>query len=306
MRTRRSLIDLDDLTGDEIAYIFERTADLERERPPKLLDGIACVNMFFEQSTRTMTSFMLAQQRLGADVITLWPKESSLSKGETIEDTAITLAAMGVNVLVVRHPEAGFPRRVALMFDGHVVNAGDGGHAHPTQALLDLYTLKEEFGDLRGRRIAIVGDVLHSRVAHSSILGLATLGAQVILVGPEGFLPEHEFSRPQVQIARDFDEVVGKVDAIVLLRIQRERFDTMPISHAEYITRYRLDERRLSKVREETIVMHPGPYNRGVELDDSVLEFAGWRYARQVMHGVAVRMAVLDFLINGARSLACS
>jgi aspartate carbamoyltransferase catalytic subunit len=261
--------------------------------------------MFFEHSTRTMTSFTLAQQRLGAHVITIWPKESSLSKGETIEDTAITLAAMGVNVLVIRHPEPGFPRRVALSFDGHVVNAGDGGHAHPTQALLDLYTLREEFGELRGRKVCIVGDILHSRVAHSSIAGLRNLGAEVILVGPPGFLPD-DFMLPHVRIERDFDAVLGEADAIVLLRIQRERFADMPISDEEYIAQYRLDERRLSRVREETIVMHPGPYNRGVELDDSVLTFAGWRYARQVMHGVSVRMAVLDFLVNGVRSLVSS
>lgn len=302
LRTRRSLIDLDDLTASEIEYIFERTADFERDRAARLLDGVACVNMFFEHSTRTMTSFTLAEQRLGADVITIWPKESSLVKGETIEDTAITLAAMGVNVIVIRHPEPGFPRRVALVFDGHVVNAGDGGHAHPTQALLDLYTLREEFGDLRGRKIAIVGDVLHSRVAHSSIAGLRNLGAQVICVGPEGFLPDG-FMQPHVQIERDFDSVLDGVDAIVLLRIQRERFENMPLSDDEYIGKYRLDRIRLSRLREETIVMHPGPYNRGVELDDSVLEFAGWRYAKQVMHGVSVRMAVLDFLVNGARSL---
>lgn len=303
LRTRRSLIDLDDFTASETDYIFERTADFERERPSQLLDGVACVNMFFEHSTRTMTSFTLAQQRLGADVITIWPKESSLSKGETIEDTAITLAAMGVNVLVIRHPEPGFPRRVALVFDGHVINAGDGGHAHPTQALLDLYTLREEFGDLRGRHVAIVGDVLHSRVAHSSIAGLRNLGAEVVLVGPEGFLPD-SFEQPHVRIERDFDAVCGDVDAIILLRIQRERFANMPISDEEYIAKYRLDSNRLARVHEETIVMHPGPYNRGVELDDSVLTFAGWRYARQVMHGVSVRMAVLDFLVNGARTLA--
>jgi aspartate carbamoyltransferase catalytic subunit len=302
LRTRRSLIDLDDLTASEIEYIFERTADFERERPVRLLDGVACVNMFFEHSTRTMTSFTLAQQRLGADVITIWPKESSLVKGETIEDTAITLAAMGVSVIVIRHPEPGFPRRVALVFDGHVINAGDGGHAHPTQALLDLYTLREEFGDLRGRKIAIVGDVLHSRVAHSSIAGLRNLGAHVIAVGPEGFLPDG-FMQPHVQIERDFDAVLGECDAIVLLRIQRERFQNMPLSDEEYIDKYRLDRKRLARLREETIVMHPGPYNRGVELDDSVLEFAGWRYAKQVMHGVSVRMAVLDFLVNGARTL---
>jgi aspartate carbamoyltransferase catalytic subunit len=302
LRMRRSLIDLDDLTAEEIDYIFERTTDFERESPGRLLDGVACVNMFFEPSTRTMTSFTLAEQRLGADVITIWPKESSLGKGETIEDTAITLAAMGVNIIVIRHPEPGFPRRVALVFDGHVVNAGDGGHAHPTQALLDLYTLREEFSDLRGRKIAIVGDVLHSRVAHSSIAGLRSLGAEVILVGPEGFLPD-DFAQPNVRIEREFDECVGEVDAIILLRIQRERFDDMPISDEEYIQKYRLDAKRLQHVREETIVMHPGPYNRGVELDDSVLTFAGWRYARQVMHGVTVRMAVLDFLVNGARAL---
>lgn len=302
MRTRRSLNDLDDLTAAEIDYIFERTADFERDRPGRLLDGIACVNMFFEHSTRTMTSFTLAQKRLGADVITIWPKESSLSKGETIEDTAITLAAMGVSVIVIRHPEPGFPRRVALVFDGHVINAGDGGHAHPTQALLDLYTLREEFGELTGRKVAIVGDILHSRVAHSSIAGLHSMGAEVIAVGPEGFLPA-DFMQPSIRIERNFDAVLGEVDAIVLLRIQRERFENMPMTDEEYGEKYRLDAKRLSRVREETIVMHPGPYNRGVELDDSVLQFAGWRYAKQVMHGVSVRMAVLDFLINGARAL---
>ena len=305
MRTRRSLIDLDDLNAEEIEYIFQRTADFERERPARLLDGIACVNMFFEHSTRTMTSFTLAQQRLGADVITIWPSQSSLSKGETIEDTAITLAAMGVNVIVVRHPEPGFPRRVALVFDGHVVNAGDGSHAHPTQALLDLYTLREEFGEVRGRKIGFVGDVLHSRVAHSSIAGLRSMGAEVVLIGPDAFLPK-DFMHPHVRIERDFDAVLGELDAVVLLRIQRERFESMPMTDAEYITQYRLDARRLSRLRDSTIVMHPGPYNRGVELDDSVLEYAGWRYARQVMHGVSVRMAVLDFLVNGARSLVSS
>jgi aspartate carbamoyltransferase catalytic subunit len=302
LRTRRSLIDLDDLTASEMAYIFERTADFEREKPDRLLDGVACVNMFFENSTRTMTSFALAEQRLGGNVITLWPKESSLQKGETIEDTAITLAAMGINVLVVRHPDEGYPRRVALAFDGHVINAGDGTHAHPTQGLLDMYTMRQEFGDLRGRRIAIVGDILHSRVAHSNIAGLRSFGAEVILVGPPGFLPD-DYMQPHVRIERDLDAILGEVDAIMLLRIQRERFADMPLSDEEYIARYRLDARRLKGMREDAIVMHPGPYHRGMELDDSVLEFAGWRYATQVMHGVPVRMALLDFLVNGARAL---
>jgi aspartate carbamoyltransferase catalytic subunit len=302
VRIRRSLIDLDDLTADELTFIFDRTAEFEREPPGPLLAGKACVNMFFEESTRTFTSFHLAELRLGADVVNLVPKNLSLTtKGETLEDTAITLGALGICVLVVRHHEPGFPQRIALAFDGHVINAGDGVHAHPTQALLDIYTMREEFADLADRTIAIVGDVLHSRVAHSTIRGLSRLGASIVLVGPEAFLPS-TYASNRITVERDFDAVLPKVDAIVLLRIQRERFVEIPISDREYIDRYRLDQRRLKLVRKETIVMHPGPYNRGVELDDSVLEFAGWRYARQVQHGVAVRMAVLDLLVNARPS----
>ncbi len=184
-----------------------------------------------------------------------------------------------------------------MAFDGHVVNAGDGVHAHPTQALLDIYTLREEFGDLADRSIAIVGDILHSRVAHSTIRGLTRLGASIVLVGPEAFLPG-TYAGNRTTVERDFDAVLPHVDAVILLRIQRERFVEIPISDSEYIDRFRLDRRRLALLRKEAIVMHPGPYNRGVELDDSVLEFAGWRYARQVQHGVGVRMAVLDLLVN--------
>jgi aspartate carbamoyltransferase catalytic subunit len=300
LRIRRSLIDLDDLSAADLAYIFKRTAEFERKAPGKLLDGCVCANMFFEQSTRTFTSFNIAELRLGAHVVNLSPKDLSLStKGETVEDTAITLAAMGIGVLVLRHPEPGFPDRVAAAFDGHVINAGDGMHAHPTQGLLDVYTLIEEFGELTGRTVAIVGDVQHSRVAHSTILGLGRLGANVVLVGPECFLPD-EFAQSGATIERDLDAILPKADAVVLLRIQRERFSEMPISDEEYVAGYRLDEKRLGAMRPETVIMHPGPYNRGMELDDSVLQFAGWRYAKQVRHGVAVRMAVLDFLVNGA------
>ena len=299
MRIRRSLLDLDDLDADELAYVFERTQSFEREPPGHLLRGIVCVNVFFEPSTRTFTSFNLAQLRLGADVVNLSPRDLSLStKGETIEDTAVTLAAMGVNVLVVRHPEPGFPQHVALSFDGHVVNAGDGGHAHPTQGLLDVYTLIEQFGDLTGRSVAIVGDLEHSRVARSTIHGLRRLGANIVLVGPEAFLPAG-YAGEDIAVERDFDAVLPQVDAVVLLRIQRERFSEMPISDAEYVAGYRLDARRLKMLRSDAVVLHPGPYNRGMELDDSVLEFAGWRYLKQVRNGVAIRMAVLDFLVNG-------
>jgi aspartate carbamoyltransferase catalytic subunit len=300
LRIRRSLIDLDDLSASDLAYIFKRTAEFERNPPGKLLDGCVCANMFFEQSTRTFTSFNIAELRLGAHVVNLSPKDLSLStKGETVEDTAITLAAMGIGVLVVRHHEAGFPERVSAAFDGHVINAGDGPHAHPTQGLLDVYTLIEEFGELKGRTVAIVGDVLHSRVAHSTILGLRRLGAKVVLVGPECFLPGG-LADKGVTIERDFDAILPKADAVMLLRIQRERFAEMPISDEQYVADYRLDEKRLEAVRPETIIMHPGPYNRGMELDDCVLHFAGWRYAKQVRHGVGIRMAVLDFLVNGA------
>ena len=306
LRARRSLIDLSDLHASEIEYIFARTRSFEQKLPSRTaLEGVACVNLFFEQSTRTVTSFILAEQRLGADIITLTPRDTSLGKGESIEDSAITLAAMGINVLVIRHSEPGFPRQVAMAFDGHVINAGDGPHAHPTQALLDIYTLRKEFNDLQGRNIGIVGDVLHSRVAHSNIQGLKSLGAQVILIGPQSFLPD-SFAEEGVRVERDFDAVLPELDAVILLRIQRERFAQTPtlISDDEYIKSYRLDGDRLRALKEETIVMHPGPYNRGVELADDVLTYAGWRYANQVRHGVFVRMAILDFLVNGEHKTA--
>jgi aspartate carbamoyltransferase catalytic subunit len=302
LRIRRSLLDLDDLSAAEIEYVFARTAQFEREAPGPLLAGTACVNMFFEPSTRTFTSFNLAQLRLGAHVINLFPRDLSLSgKGETIEDTALTLGAMGVGVIVVRSPEPGFPAQIARGYDGHVINAGDGAHAHPTQALLDIYTMIEEFGTIENRTVAIVGDVLHSRVAHSTIRGLRRLGANVVLVGPESFLP-NDYAEHGVTIERDFDAVISRADAILLLRIQRERFAEMPITDAQYIEAYQLDARRLKHVRDDAIVMHPGPYNRGMELDDGVLDYTGWRYAKQVHHGIGVRMAVLDLLVNGIAS----
>ncbi|MBV9737241.1 MAG: aspartate carbamoyltransferase catalytic subunit [Candidatus Eremiobacteraeota bacterium] len=306
MRARRSLIDLDDLNRSEIEYLFNRTQQFEQKMPKRgLLADKPCVNMFFEQSTRTLASFTLAQQRLGADIITLDPTETGIVKGERVEDAAITLSAMGFCVMVVRHREAGFPRQLSMAFDGHVINAGDGTHAHPTQALLDLYTMREEFGELKSRKVAIVGDILHSRVAHSNIHGLKNLGAEIILVGPESFLPE-SYASGNVRVERDFDKILAEVDAIMLLRIQRERFAATPnlISDEEFIRGYRLDANRLTKLRDDAIVMHPGPYNRGMELVDEVLAHAGWRYANQVRHGVFMRMAVLDFLVNGQKKIA--
>jgi aspartate carbamoyltransferase catalytic subunit len=299
----RSLLDLDDFSSGEIGYVLERAREFHDDPPARdLLHNVIVVNLFFEASTRTFTSFAIAEQRVGADIVALPPGSSSLGKGETIADTAITLAAMGVRIIVTRHPESGFPYRLAESFDGHVINAGDGRHAHPTQALLDLLTLQEEFGKIAGLRVALVGDILHSRVARSNILGLRALGADVTLVGPYTLLP-YAMIREGVRIERDLDAVLPNVDALMLLRIQRERIASAVLpSLDDYARNYRLDARRLRALRPGAIVMHPGPYNRGVELTEDVFNFSGWRYAQQVSHGVFVRMAVLDFLVNGART----
>jgi len=295
-----SLIDLDDLSPAGITEILDRAKAFHAEPPPRdLLRDVSVVNLFFEASTRTYTSFALAEQRVGADVVALPPGSSSLGKGETIADTALTLAAMGVRVIVTRHPHSGFPARLAESFAGHVINAGDGRHAHPTQALLDLLTLETEFGKLAGLRVALVGDILHSRVARSNAIGLRAMGAEVTLVGPRTLLPD-SMGGDGPRVARDLDAVLPHVDAVMLLRIQHERIASAVLpSLDDYARNYRLDARRLALLPKHAIVMHPGPYNRGVELTEDVLRYPGWRYAQQVSHGVYVRMAVLDFLVNG-------
>jgi len=301
----RSLLDLDDLTKDETQYLLDRAHDLASLPAQRdLLRDVCVVNLFFEPSTRTYTSFVIAQARVGADVVGLPPGSSSIGKGETISDTAITLAAMGVRVIVTRHPESGFPYRLANAFTGHVINAGDGSHAHPTQALLDLATLQAEFGrgKIAGLKVALVGDIAHSRVARSNIIGLRTLGARVTLVGPPTLLP-NVFEREGVRIERTLDAVLGDIDVLMLLRIQRERIAAAVMPGLDdYARNYRLDEKRLRMLAPHAIIMHPGPYNRGVELTEDVLNHRGWRYAQQVSHGVPVRMAVLDFLVNGVRA----
>jgi aspartate carbamoyltransferase catalytic subunit len=301
----RSLLDVDDLTPREVEGVLDRAAAFRDRLPPRdLLVGVPVLNLFFEASTRTATSFTLAEQRVGADVISFAPGASSLGKGETIADTALTLSGIGVRVIVVRHHESGFARRLADTFDGHVINAGDGTHAHPTQALLDLMTLRTEFGRFAGLRVAIVGDILHSRVARSNIVGMRALGIDVTLVGPATLLPQ-DFAGPGVRIERDFDAVLPRVDAVMMLRIQRERITggLLP-SLEDYTQRYQLNRRRLGALGEAAVILHPGPYNRGVELTDEVLDDPRSRYVVQVSNGVFVRMAVLDLLVNGAAVLA--
>jgi aspartate carbamoyltransferase catalytic subunit len=298
----RSLLDLDDLTGDEISYVMQRATAFAARPPARdLLRDVTVVNLFFEPSTRTYASFAIAEARVGADVVALPPGSSSLGKGETIEDTALTLAAMGVKVIVTRHPESGFPYRLADSFSGHVINAGDGSHAHPTQALLDLLTIWTEFGRIEGLKVALVGDVLHSRVARSNVIGLRRLGAEVTLIGPPTLVPD-AMAADGVRVVRDLDAVLPELDVVMLLRIQHERIASAVLATLDdYARTYQLDARRLARLSPNAIVMHPGPYNRGVELTDDVLGFGGWRYAQQVSHGVHVRMAVLDFLVNGRK-----
>ncbi len=277
-------------------------AETFRDTPPPRdrLAGVAVLNLFFESSTRTATSFTLAQQRVGADVISFAPQASSLGKGETIADTALTLHAIGVRIIVVRHQEAGFARRLADVFGGGVINAGDGTHAHPTQALLDLLTLRHEYGALDGMRVGIVGDILHSRVARSNIVGMRMLGIDVTLIGPPTLLPD-AFASLGVRVERDLDAVLPHLDAVMMLRIQSERITSAQLpSLDDYTLRYQLDRRRLSRLRANAVILHPGPYNRGVELTDDVLADPRSRYAAQVGNGVFVRMAVLDFLVNDA------
>ena len=301
----RNLIDVDDVSPSELIGLLDRATAFNQTAPRRdMLAGVPVLNLFFESSTRTATSFTLAALRVGADVISFAPGAASRGKGETIADTAITLHAIGVRVIVVRHHESGFPRRLAESFDGHVINAGDGTHAHPTQALLDLMTLRDHAGRLEGLRVAIVGDILHSRVARSNIVGMRMLGIEVTLVGPRTLLPD-SMETEGVRIERDLDAVLPYVDAIMMLRIQRERIVSglLP-SLDDYTRRFQLNRTRLARLSADAVILHPGPYNRGVELTDEVLDDPRSRYVVQVHNGVFVRMAVLEFLINSSRVTA--
>lgn len=303
MRTvsARNLLDVDDVTRTELSALLDRAAAFKRDGATRsLLAGIPVLNLFFEASTRTATSFTLAEQRVGADIISFAPGTSSLGKGETIADTALTLHGIGVRVIVVRHPESGFARRLADAFEGHVINAGDGAHAHPTQALLDLMTLRDEFGGFDGLRVAIVGDIRHSRVARSNIVGMTMLGIDVTLVGPPTLLPA-AMAREGVRVSRDLDAVLPEVDAVMMLRIQHERIDSNLLPALDDYTRnYQLNRSRLRALKAKSVILHPGPYNRGIELTDDALADPRSRYKAQVENGVFVRMAVLDHLVNGA------
>jgi aspartate carbamoyltransferase catalytic subunit len=315
----RHLLSSADLDHDDALLLLDTAEELAAvaDRPIKKLPtlrGRTVVNLFFEDSTRTRISFEAAAKRLSADVINFSAKGSSVSKGESLKDTALTLEAMGADAVVVRHGSSGAPHRLAPSgwIRGSVVNAGDGTHEHPTQALLDAFTMRRRLNvdagsggsavgtDLDGRRVTIVGDVLHSRVARSNVLLLHTLGAEVTLVAPPTLLPVGVESWP-CAMSYDLDGELAKSDVVMMLRVQRERMGAAFFPSArEYSRRYGLDGRRMAMLPDHAIVMHPGPMNRGMEIAAEVADSARSTIVEQVTNGVSVRMAVLYLLLSGS------
>ncbi len=300
------LLGIDDLDTDEITEfldVAERMAEVNSRRIPRVpaLRGRTVVSLFFEDSTRTRISFETAAKRLSADVMGFSVGTSSVKKGESVRDTVETIEAMGVDAIVVRHGSSGVPDMISRWASSSVINAGDGWHAHPTQALLDAYTLRARFGSLEGLRIGIVGDVKHSRVARSDIEVFTKLGASVTLVAPPTLLPP-SLEPWDVAVSHDLDEVLGELDVCYLLRMQRERMaEALLPSLREYTALYGLTERRLARMNPDAVVMHPGPMNRGVEIAEAVAESPRTLVTDQVANGVAVRMAVLFLLLGPGR-----
>ncbi|MFI5954103.1 aspartate carbamoyltransferase catalytic subunit [Cryptosporangium sp. NPDC051539] len=299
------LLSAGDLDAETATLILDTATELAAAsgrsvRKFPTLRGRTVVNLFYEDSTRTRISFEAAAKRLSADVINFSAKGSSVSKGESLKDTALTLQAMGADAVVIRHQASGAPHTLAKWVDGAVVNAGDGTHEHPTQALLDAYTMRSRLGRLDGLRVGIVGDVLHSRVARSNVLLLATLGAEVTLVAPPTLVPVGVGSWP-ADVSYDLDAVLPKLDVVMALRVQRERMNTSYFpTEREYARRYGLDARRVAALPEHAIVMHPGPMNRGMEITPEVADSPRSTIVEQVTNGVNVRMAVLYLLLGGA------
>ena len=302
--TKKDLLGLRELSAEDIRLILQ-TAESFREislRPIKkvpALRGKTVVNLFFEPSTRTRTSFELAAKRLSADIVNIAAQNSSLSKGETILDTVRNLEALKVDILVIRHAAAGVPHLIARHATSSVINAGDGAHEHPTQALLDLFTMQEKKGRIEGLRVSIIGDIAHSRVARSNIWGLTKLGAHVTVCAPPTLMPP-QIDQLGVRVTHQLDEAIRDADVLMLLRIQHERQETSLIpSVREYRLRYGLTRERLHHAKPDLLIMHPGPVNRGVELESSLADGPYSVILDQVTNGLAVRMAVL-YLVSGA------
>jgi len=301
----RHLLSIADVDRDFIISLLDSARSFAEvsTRPIKkvpALRGRTIANLFLEPSTRTRISFELAAKRLSADVISFSGSTSSISKGESLKDTAKTLVAMGVDAVVIRHSSAGSPKMLTGWVDCSVVNAGDGMHEHPTQALLDLFTMRERLGYLEGLKVAIVGDIDHSRVARSNIHALNKVGAEVLLVAPRSLLPQR-IEGMGVDITGSLDEALGWCDVLYLLRIQLERVEESRFpSLREYTLQYGLTQTRWSNLKRKPLVMHPGPMNRGVEIESSVADEVESVITGQVTAGVAVRMAVLYDLLGGS------
>ncbi len=312
---RRHVLDLDDFSRPEIEIVMETTDAMKevlgREVPRvPALRGKTIVTLFYEASTRTRASFELAAKALGADVINVAASDSSVQKGESLYDTVRTLQAVGAQILVIRHGSSGAPYLVARHVEMNVVNGGDGWHAHPTQGLLDLYTMRSHLGDLRGKRVVIIGDIAHSRVARSNLWGLATLGAEIVVCAPPTLLPygmrpggsppEEPLALPPVAVETDLDRALEGADVVMALRLQLERMASglLP-SLREYARLYQVNEERLARARPGALVMHPGPMNEGVEISSAVARSLQSAIEEQVTNGVAVRMAVLYLLARG-------
>jgi aspartate carbamoyltransferase catalytic subunit len=299
------LLSMDQLSAADITKILDTAETLRQmtDRPIKKLPtlrGRTVCNLFYEASTRTRISFELAAKRLSADVINFSAdSKSSVAKGESLKDTAWTLEAMGVDAIVVRHGSSGAPHQLSKWVKASVINAGDGSHEHPTQALLDLFSIRERFKELSGLRVAIVGDILHSRVARSNVKGLVTMGAEVSLVGPPTLIPR-EASSWGAELVYDLDRVIEEVDVCYMLRVQRERLaEQLFPSLREYSALWGLDARRMNKMKPDALVMHPGPMNRGVEIAADVSESERSIILDQVSNGLAVRMSLLYLMLGG-------
>ena len=296
--TRKHLLGLEELSAEEINLILD-TADSFKEvstrsvKKVPALRGKVVVNAFWEASTRTRTSFELAAQRLSADIIDFSEKGSSVSKGETLIDTARNIEAMGVDVIVIRHPAAGAAQMLSRTMKCSIVNAGDGAHEHPTQGLLDIYTIRERFGRVAGLKVAIVGDIANSRVAQSNLWALTKLGAEVLLVGPPTLVPR-SFEKLGATVVHDFDSVVGQVDVVNMLRVQFERIKSSQFPSVREFTRFfGLTWDRFQRCKKDVFVMHPGPMNRGIEIQSDIADGPQSGILTQVTNGLAVRMAVL-------------
>ncbi|MBU1063757.1 aspartate carbamoyltransferase catalytic subunit [bacterium] len=301
----KHLLGLENVSQEDINTILDTAFSFREvlERPIKkvpTLKGVTVVNLFFENSTRTRISFELAEKRLSADTINFSASSSSLTKGESLRDTIQNLFAMKMDVVIMRHPTPGSVKLLSQFVDAIVINAGDGTHEHPTQALLDMMSMKEKLGSLEGVNVAIIGDIRHSRVALSNIFGLKTMGANVLLCGPPTFMP-YDVESLGVKVTYNLEEALEFADVINVLRIQKERQGKGLIpSMREYRNVYGITQQRLSKLKRPIMIMHPGPINRGVEIDTDVADSEHSLILHQVLNGVAVRMSIL-FLLAGGR-----